>query len=148
MTTETPPKRPLFRPEAVEHHARAKVGNRTLELRERRVAWLFRALLAALAVAVLLAFTIRTETEAHGAAVVGRDGRRATVFIARTDRLTDATTVTLDVGGAKVTGRITGMGGPAEVLVRLDSPAAPDARGTAVIPLGRKSVAALLLGRD
>ncbi|HVF03795.1 MAG TPA: hypothetical protein VNA20_03050 [Frankiaceae bacterium] len=147
MTAETPPKRPLFRPEAVEHHARAKVGNRTLDLRERRVAWLFRGLLVALAAAVALAFTIRTETQARGPAVVDRDGRRATVFVARTDRLADARTVTLDVGGTEVTGRITGVGGPAEVLVTLDVPAPAGARGSAVIPLGRKSVAALLLGR-
>ena len=148
MTTETPPKRPLFRPEAVEHHARAQVGTRTLELRDRRVAWLFRGLLVALAAAVVLAFTIRTGTEARGAAVVGRDGRRATVFIARTDRVRDAGRATLTFGGTTVTGVVTGTAGPAELVVTLDQPAPAGARGSAVIPLGRKSIAALLLGRD
>ena len=147
MTTETPPKRPLFRPEAVEHHARARIGERTLDLKERHVAWLFRGLLGALALAALLAFTVRVGTEARGAAVVGRDGRRATVFVARTDRVRDAGRVTLTVGGTTVTGVVSGVGGPAEVTVTLDSPAPAGARGTAVIPLGRETVAALLLGR-
>lgn len=59
-------KRPLFRPEAVEHHAKARSGGRPLDLRERRTLWLFRGLLAFVVLAVGLAFTIQVDTKAHG----------------------------------------------------------------------------------
>jgi hypothetical protein len=57
----SPEKRPLFRPEAVEHHARARVGGRTLDLKEKRTIWLFRGLLLVMLLAVLAAFVVRVD---------------------------------------------------------------------------------------
>lgn len=143
MTAE---KRPLFRPEAVEHHARSRVGgNRVLDLREGRTAWLFRGLLCALALAVLVAFVVHADTEATGEAVVSTDGTTAVVRI-DPRRVSVGQRAGLDFGSAELHGDVTEAGD--RVVVRLHGEAPRGARGTAKIRTGRASVAALLLGWD
>lgn len=147
MSAETPPKRPLFRPEAVEHHAKARTGGRTLELRDNRVAWLFRGLLAAVAVAVALAFTIRTGTSATGPVVVHNNGRHVSFFVADPRRIPDDAVATVRAGGVERTARVH-QRSAREVLLVADGDLPDGATGSAVVPLGERSVAGLLLGWD
>jgi hypothetical protein len=142
--TETPEKRPLFRPEAVEHHARGQVGARRLDLREGRTVWVFRGLLAALALAVVLAFAVRVDSWTAAAATIGADGRTATLALER--EVPTGTEVRVRVDGREVRGRVTRAGnGAAEVaLAELVRPG-----GTApALVRDRQSIAGLLLGRD
>ena len=141
-------KRPLFRPEAVEHHAKARTGGRPLDLRERRTTWLFRGLLAAVALAIGLAFAIPAETAAHGVAVVGPRGSDATLSGMDPRRIEPGQEVVLDLGPG--TGDIAGSVesvGP-QVRIALSRPAPPGARGDVTVKMGRTSVAHLLLGWD
>jgi hypothetical protein len=137
-------KRPLFRPEAVRHHAMARTDRRVLDLREGRTVWTFRAILLAVVAAVALAFAIPVQQTAHGLAVVGPSGRDALVA-ARVVGGEVGAPVTLHVGGRDIAGRVAHY--DAGFAVTLDEPATPGATGTATVRLGRRSVAALLLGR-
>lgn len=141
--TETE-KRPLFRPEAVEHHARGQVGGRRLDLREAVTVWLFRGLLGALALAVVVSFLVRVDSWTTAAATVGPDGRTATLT---TDSDVPAgTEVRVRVDNREVRGRVTGTGdGRAEVS--LAEPMRSGAAGPALIR-NRQSIAFLLLGWD
>lgn len=142
--TETPEKRPLFRPEAVEHHARGQVGARRLDLREAVTMWLFRGLLVALAVVVVVAFAVRVESWTTAAATVGSDGRTATLT---TDAdVATGTEVRVRVDGREVRGRVTGARDGA-VEAALTDLLRSGGTGPALIR-DRQSIAALLLGRD
>lgn len=145
MTAETPPKRPLFRPEAVEYHAKARTSGRSLELRDTRITWLFRLLLVCVAVAVGLAFTIRTGTSATGSVRVHNTRRHVSLFVADPRRIPDDAVATVRVNGAEHTARVHERTAN-EVLLVVDGDLPAGATGTAVVPLGRQSVAALLLG--
>jgi hypothetical protein len=142
--TETEQKRPLFRPEAVEHHLRGRAPGRSLDLRERRTVWLFRTLLSVVVAGVLLAATVRVGTTAAGPVVVGRDGRTAVTEVRRAEPGAPAT---VTVGGRAVAARVASVAG-GEVLLALDEPLPAGARGGVTIDLGRSSVLDLLLGWD
>lgn len=80
MTEEVTERRPLFRPEAVEAHARGRAaGDEGLELREERTTWAFRGLLLALAAALVVAFTYHVDQTVRGPAVAS--GRTAVVEV-------------------------------------------------------------------
>lgn len=145
-------KRPLFRPEAVEYHAKARTGGRTLDLKERRTLWLFRGLLGLVLVALTLAFAVRAETAAHGVAVVGADGDEATMTGLDPRRIEPGQDVVLDLGGREVAGTVASVEsdvttGPV-VVVTLAAAAPPGARAEATVRLGSLPIAKLLLGRD
>ncbi|HWL35040.1 MAG TPA: hypothetical protein VNQ77_02495 [Frankiaceae bacterium] len=142
--TETPEKRPLFRPEAVEHHARGQVGGRRLDLREAVTVWLFRGLLGVLALAVVVAFAVRVDSWTTAAATIGSDGRTATLT---TDRKVETgTEVRVRIDGREVRGRVTGARDGA-VEVALADLARSGGTGPALLR-HRQSIAFLLLGRD
>jgi len=139
-------KRPLFRPEAVEHHNRARTGGRTLDLRESRTVWLFRGLLATIALAVVASFAVRSEATARGPAVVGANGTTAVVT---TDvrRVRTGQRVTLTIGGERAHGDVTRVGRTG-ATVTLHGTYPIGAAGEATIHLGDAPVAELLLGWD
>jgi hypothetical protein len=148
--------RPLFRPEAVAHHASGRTERRTLDLGERRTRWLFRLLVLLVAAALVTAYTVRADVSAKGAATVRADGRTATVFVpaGALGKLRAAQPVRLHAGGTTVRGEVTGIGEPVSgddgayvpVTVALDAPA-PAGHGTATVRLARHTLAHLLLGR-
>lgn len=134
-------KRPLFRPEAVAHHALARAGGNTkLDLRESRTVWLFRGLLVALALAVLLVFAVRADTFATGDVVVGRDGVAATGVV-RSSRVAVGQRVGVEIGGRESHGTVSTV--TTRVVVTLHEPFPPGARGDATISSGDASVAAV-----
>jgi hypothetical protein len=149
---EQPPKRPLFRPEAVEAHARARVvTGGQLDLRERRTTWLFRGLLLGIALAVVVAFTVHVDREVT--ALGGGPVSGETVRFALPSRMDKTVRVgqpmTLRLGDRELPGRVTALA-PAEgaVLVTAEVPGAPEgAQGTITVDLGRRSVAEQLMGR-
>jgi hypothetical protein len=151
------PRAPLFRPEAVEHHARGSTERRTLDLGERRVAWGFRALLVAVAAILVAGFTLHADTETKGPVTVA-DGRVGVVRvpIGALRRLSTDDPVTVHVAGTDVRARITQVGRPeasgdsavVPLAVVLDAPVAPGATGDATVRLGRHTLAQLLLGRS
>lgn len=141
--------RPLFRPEAVEAHARGRgADDAGLELREGRTAWAFRGLLLALAVALVVALTVKVDETARGPARVS--GRTAVVDlpVPALGRLRAGQPVRL--GEAR--GTVSSVGQP---VVRGDAAVVPvsatldrdAADGTAVVRLNRRTLAQLLLGR-
>ena len=142
--------RQLFQPEAVEAHARGRAADdQGLDLREGRTAWAFRALLLALAVALAAGLTVRVDETARGPARA--EGRTAVVDlpVAALPRLRPGQPVRL--GDAR--GTVTSVGPPTArgdvavvpVVVAFPSEAAP---GTAVVRLHRRTLLALLTGRD
>lgn len=144
-------KRPLFRPEAVEHHARGRVGVRTLDLRQERTIWLFRGLLGLLAVALLLAFTIQVDHWAGATAVVDADGRTVRLVPDENDTIEEGATVTVRIGDRSadaVVAEVVSSGeGPDEGRAELSS-ALPPGTGRARARIGERSLAKTLLGRD
>lgn len=139
-------KRPLFRPEAVEHHNRSRTGGRALDLRERRTVWLFRGLLGAIALAVVAAFTVRAEATARGPAVVGANGTTAVVA---TDlrRVREGQRVTLTIDGRPAHGAVESVGANG-ATVRLHDRYRVGATAEATIHVGTAPVAKMLLGWD
>jgi hypothetical protein len=74
--------RPLFRPEAVEYHARGRGADDVqLDLTARGLAWWFRALAGLLVAAVLVVFGVHVNETTRGPVVVGPDGRAVTVVV-------------------------------------------------------------------
>ena len=140
-------KRPLFRPEAVEYHAKARTGGRVLDLKERRTMWLFRGLLAVVGVALALAFTVQAETKAHGVATVDARGGSATLAIVDTRRIKPGQDVVVDLDGREIAGNVETVEAPV-VTVALSGQAPPGARGEATVTISRASVAFVLLGWD
>ena len=152
-TTETteqpvPPKRPLFRPEAVEYHARSQTPNRTLDLHDRRTIWVFRALLLALALAVVFAFSYERPTSIQAGAVVDPDGVTATVTVRDADNVDMTADALLTIDGQPVPGDAPERLGREQVRYRLSGTQRPGAPGVAVISLEPRSIGSLLLGWD
>lgn len=141
--TETEQKRPLFRPEAVEHHLRGRATTRQLDLRERRTTWVFRGLLVALAVGVLLAATIRVDNVITTAAAVGPDGRTVVVALSREP---SEVVVGVEVQGQPVGTRIDLDG--KRVVMLLDESFPPGTVVRATVESGESSILDLLLGWD
>lgn len=157
QTEERKEQRPLFRQEAVEHHARGLIaGQRTLDLTNRTTTFAFRVLLAVLAVAIFLAFTVETDESTQGEAVVS--GRQAQVLvpIGALGRLKAGQLVRIEVGGRTVEGSVVAIGAPvagppAAVPLTASLSDDPDvgsgAKVEAVVRLERHSIAAMLLPR-
>lgn len=141
--TETENKRPLFRPEAVEHHLRGRVTGRTLDLREGRTTWLFRGLLLALVAMFALAATVRVNTRATVPVAVEEDGR---TVVARVSRKPSVVVVSVVIDGRQI-GTETTVDGQTVTMV-LDEEFPPRTFGTATIDLGDASVLDLIVGRD
>lgn len=152
-TTETaeqpvPPKRPLFRPEAVEYHARAQTPNRTLDLHDRRTIWVFRGLLLALALAVLFAFSYQRPTSIQAGAVVDPDGSSVTVTVRDADNVDLDAGVLVTIDGRQSPAESPERVGPEQVRYRLSGGHRPGAPGVAVVRLEPRSIGSLLLGWD
>ena len=141
--TETEQKRPLFRPEAVEHHLRGRATARQLDLRERRTTWVFRVLLLALAIGVLLAATIRVDNIVTAPAEVGADGRTVEVELSREP---DVVLVSVEAEGRRVGTRI--RVDKKKIVMVLDESFPPETVVRATIESGESSVLYLLLGWD
>jgi hypothetical protein len=149
--------RPLFRPEAVEHHARGRTERRVLDLAERRTAWAFRVVMVAVVAALVAAVTVHADESARGSATVRADGRSVTVLlpVGALRRLRPGLPVRVRVAGHAVEGRVSSVGAPVAsggsavvpVVADLTGDADAGARGSAVVRLGRRTLAALLLGR-
>jgi hypothetical protein len=155
MTT-TSDGRPLFRPEAVEHHARGRADAKPLDLGEGRTSWAFRVLVAVVAVALVVAFTVHADVSARGTGTVDIEGRTATLLLpaGALRRLDAGQRFRLDLAGGAVHGRVLRVGRPAAgaggvlvpVFASLDEVKRPGAQGVAVVRLGHPTLAALLLG--
>lgn len=147
--------RPLFRPEAVEHHARGLVTNRRqLDLSSRTTTSAFRLLLLLIAVALVAAFTIRTDESARGGAV--STGRETTVLvpIGALPRLRPGQVVRVKVGDRTVEGRITSLGSPTAgpppavpARASFDTEIPAGSYPEAVVRLERHTIAEMLLPR-
>lgn len=146
-----PDTRPLFRPEAIEAHARGRgVEDEGLELKEERTAWAFRLLLVLLVLAIAVGLTVKIEETAKGRASVTQ-GTAATVDlpVGAAPRLREGQLVRL----GKAKGTVTKVLAPTSrengvpvvpVLVAFDR--SPD-DGEATVRLSRRTLAELLLGR-
>lgn len=147
--------RPLFRPEAVEHHARGLVvGQRKLDLTDKTTTRAFRLLLLLFAAALAAAFTIQADESARGAAQVG--GRQATIMlpIGALPRLEAGQLVRVRVGDGWVQGRVLSINRPVAgppaavpVLAVLDAEVPQGEEVDAVVRLDRHSIVAMLLPR-
>lgn len=136
-------KRPLFRPEAVEHHLRGRATARRLDLRERRTSWVFRGVLVAIALAVLLAAMIEVDNTVTAPAAVGQDGRTVVVALSRKP---SEVLVSVERDGRAVGAGVDVQG--KRVVMVLDEPAPPGSLVTATIDSGESSILDLLLGWD
>ncbi len=149
--------RPLFRPEAVEHHARGRTEQRPLDFGDRRTSWVFRGLVAAVFACVLVGFTVHADVSAKGMGTVGADGHTATLLLpaGAYGRLAAGQRVRLGLPGGDVHATVTSKGRPearpdgivVPVVAVLDAPRTAGAQGVAVVRLGHPTLAALLLGR-
>lgn len=146
--------RPLFRPEAVEYHARGRGATDVeLDLRATRLTWSFRILALLLVAGVLIVFDVHVEETTRGRTVLAGDGRSATVLapVGALPRLRPGQEVHL----GRYEGRVAGLGtlvnddGVAHVPVRVTFDSAlPDGGGEAVIVLGRRSLFDVIRRRD
>ena len=107
--TETRDTRPLFRPEAVEAHARGRgVEDTTLDLKEHRTTWAYRLLILGLVLAILGGLTVRVEETARGKATVAGLNVVVLLPIGTLPRVEEGQRVRLD----DLTGRVTVVGSP------------------------------------
>ena len=149
--------RPLFRPEAVEHHARGRTEPKPLDLGARRTGWAFRILVVATLVAIAVAFTVHADVSTRGRAELTPSGQIAVVLLptGALRRLAVGQSVRVQLRGTTAHGRVREVQRPRDVdgtvvvpvLVYLDDLQTPPATGTAVVRLGHPTLAALLLGR-
>lgn len=151
--------RPLFRPEAVEAHAMGRTARRPLDLRERTTTWAFRGLLATIALAVLLGYTLHANLTAKGVAHVGQDARTATFLmpVGAVRRVHVGQPAWAVVHGHTVRGTVAAVGTPRAVTSGVVVPvsvalptaasADADATGSGYVRLGHPTLAALLLGK-
>jgi hypothetical protein len=154
MTT-TSDGRPLFRPEAVEYHARGRSEGKPLDLGERRTGWAFRGLVAVVVLALLAAFTLHADVSTKGTGRVTA-ATTATLLLpaGALRRLHPGQRVRLDLGARHATGEVVTVGQPVAgeggvavpVTATLDRPETVGAQGVAVVRLGHPTLAALLLG--
>lgn len=147
--TENP--RPLFRPEAIEAHARGRgVDDEGLELKEGQTAWAFRLLLVALLLAVLSAFTFEVSETARGE-TAEVDGRTAIVTLpaGAAPRLKPGQPVRIDGNVGEVT-KVRGLvveGDNNLVVIDARFPEGEVREGKATVTLNRRTLADLLLRR-
>lgn len=152
MTTEE--RRPLFRPEAVAHHARGATERRVLDLGERRTSWAFRFLLLLVVAALVAVFTVRADESAKGTAIVNGDGRHATLTlpVGALGRLAVGQVVHVHAGGHDVSGQLNAAGVPANdgtatTTAVLDASLPPGVQGGAEVRIARSPLWRLLTGR-
>jgi hypothetical protein len=148
VTETQPPRTPLFRPEAVEAHARGRgADDEGLELREGRTQWAFRVLLLVLVLALAAVLTVKVDETARGP--LHAAGATATVDlpVAALPRLRAGQQVRVGVVRGTVTtvGQPTARGDVAVVPVGTTLPS--DVAGTATVRLNRRTLAQLLMGR-
>ncbi len=147
---------PLFRPEAVAHHAAGRRERRTEpQLREHGTVRGFRLLLALLVLALAASYLVRAAETARGEAAAN-GGRIAGVTLpaAAAPRLRAGQAVTLHVGNDRATGRVGLVGEPfasdgravVPVTVLLDRPL-PSGLGQATVTLSRPRVLELMTSR-
>jgi hypothetical protein len=148
--TQPPAQRPLFRPEAVEAHARGRgVEDEGLELKEGRTAWAFRLLLLTLLGAIVLGLTVKVDETARGYARVA--GREATIDlpVGALARVRAGQPVRLHSARGHVTfvGRPSAAGGVPIVPVLVTFESGEVVEGEATVTLARRTLAELLLRR-
>lgn len=144
---ETPP-RPLFRPEAVEAHARGRgADDEGLELREGQTAWTFRILILLLVLAIAVAFTVRVSETARGQAKVVGGRVVVELPVAAGPRINAGDKVRL----GELKGKVSGIGGPVthpngvtvvEIFATFDE--GNPTPGKATVELSRQTLADLL----
>lgn len=144
--------RPLFRPEAVEHHARGLVTNRRqLDLSNRTTTRSFQLLVLFIVAALVALFTVEADESTRGPARLENGSVVVLVPIGAAPRLRPGQPVTLDVGGRVLTGQITRIGaavaGPPPVVpvtttIRTELSGPPP---EAVVRLERRKIADILL---
>jgi hypothetical protein len=152
--------RPLFRPEAVEHHARGRVAPRPLDFAERRTRWAFRGLMAVTLLCVLASLTVRADLSSRGTGQVLDGGHTALLQLpaGAVGRLAEGQRVRLHLPDGEVAGHVLYVDQPRAVagvglVVRVNAvldraePEPVGAQGTAVVRLGHPTLFALLLGR-
>lgn len=145
--------RPLFRPEAVEHHARGLVTNRRqLDLSNKTTTRAFYGLLLLIALALFAALSIEANESARGAAESDDQGNVVVLVpIGAAQRLRLGQPVTIDHDGRELSGTVVSAGeplaGPPAVVPVTTSIRAQlgDARPEAVIRLDRRRVAYIVL---
>ena len=150
--TETRENRPLFRPEAVEAHARGRgVEDEALDLRENQTTWAYRLLILGLALAIVGGLTVRVEETAHGKATVTGSNVVVDLPIGALARLREGQLVRLD----GLTGRVEHInpptsdrdGRPVVPVVVTFPPGSRPVAGDATVRLSRRTFAQLLLRR-
>lgn len=145
-------RRPLFRPTAVEHRARARTTGRVLAWRDVRAARAFTALLALLALSVAGAALVPVEESATGTVYVGQGRGDAVVLLpigaAARLKVGQAARVTID---REIATRVTAVEAPRTengvtyAVARVTIPAGGAAKGKAVVVLARHPLAVALL---
>jgi hypothetical protein len=150
--TQQTPNRPLFRPEAVEAHARGRgVDDEGLELKEERTTWAFRLLLLALAVAIAAGLTVRIDETARGRATVAGNTAVVDLPIGAFPRLKPGQQVRLHSARGEIAfvgAPQAGAGGVTTVPVTVNFTKGEVVPGEAEVTLSRRTLAELLLGRD
>lgn len=151
MTETQTPNRPLFRPEAIEAHARGRgVEDEGLELKEERTTWAFRLLLLALAVAIAAGLTIRIDETARGRATVAGNTAVVDLPIGAFPRLKPGLKVKLHSARGEVSyvgAPSAAAGGVTTVPVTVTFAEGEVVPGEAEVTLSRRTLAELLLGR-
>jgi len=163
---------PLFRQEALDHHARPPGPGGPLRIQLPWIQWLYRGLFLAVIVGGAAAYGMRVDERAVGPALVEAGGRTFAALLpaATTGVVEPGAPVRLQLGGARLTGRAhtvdavdgararqAGFGAAAgsHVLVRgvLDgpvtvatTPAAPAVAGRADVLVGSPRLLSVLLG--
>lgn len=145
--TET---RPLFRPEAIEAHARGRgADDEGLDLKEGRTAWSFRVLILLLVGAIVGTLLVNVDETARGKAEVAGSNATIELPVDAAPRLREGLTVTLNGARGTVTAispETTTRGEKAFVTVLATFEENP-VEGTASVRLSRGTLVSLLLGR-
>lgn len=144
--------RPLFRPEAVEHHARGLVTNRRqLDLSNRTTTRAFQVLVLGIVAALVAAFTIRADESARGTATDRNGAVVVLVPIGALPKLRPGQLVKVTVGDRVLEGHVTQVGSPVAgppaavpVTTSIRSEL-PDDPPEAVVRLNRRAIAEILL---
>lgn len=142
--------RPLFRPEAVEAHARGRgADDEGLELKEGQTAWAFRLLIIALVLAVLSGLTIKVNETARGQAKVVGGAMVVDLPVSALPRLHRGQPVRVNGVDGTIGSDPQPVAEGSTTFVRVTATfegALPEP-GKATVRLSRKSVANLLLRR-
>jgi len=149
--TEERATRPLFRPEAIEAHARGRgTDDEGLELREGQTAWTFRLLVLSLVLAIAGGLTVKVDETARGPAHVAGDTAVVDLPVSAFPRLRPGQQVRLhDAKGTivKISQQPFTKDGVTLVPVTVSFPEGGVSDGNATVRLSRKTLANLLLRR-